>query len=53
MIKYSESWKSLVVYIWRTWRLELVDERGEGEYEGDDGDAGEEEDGYDGVGGDS
>ena len=31
MIKYSESWKSLIAYIWRTWRLEPVDEGDKGD----------------------
>ncbi|KAH6628947.1 hypothetical protein F5144DRAFT_594835 [Chaetomium tenue] len=44
MAKYSESWKSLMAYIWRTWRLEPVDEGDE-----DQGEEGEEDDGYNGV----
>ena len=45
MARYSESWKSLMAYIWRTWRLEPVNEGDE-----DQGEEGEEDNGYNGVG---
>ncbi|KAL2192226.1 hypothetical protein P885DRAFT_5482, partial [Corynascus similis CBS 632.67] len=36
MAKYGAVWKSLVAYVWRTWQLEPVEERGAG---GGDGEA--------------
>jgi len=46
MIKYSESWKALMAYIWRTWRLEPVDDGDEDQREeGEEDEGGEDDDG--------